>query len=230
MDFKEVFRSIKELPKECYLCGASVEKPEEDHLPPKCLFPRQYRSRLISVPICRECHDKRDKDDEYFRDYITLWCGKNVPNQLHEKRERSWDKSPAHMIGTMRHRTRVWVELPSGLSMPTSAFKAEMNRINPVLESIVKGYYFSLRGRRIPESDCLIALTKAPFIEEITNPEARFWLNKTVPHEVVPGLFGFSGCCFNDGHINKTNWFLEFFKVVQFFVQFQWEVKGSIMA
>jgi hypothetical protein len=225
MDFKEIFKSFNELPKECYLCGARVAEPEKGHLPPKCIFPRKYWSRLISVPICSRCHDKRDKDDEYFRDYISLWCGKNVPEEVHQKRQESWEQREAHKIGTLRHLMRVWIELRSGLTVPGYALKGEMKRINPVLECIAKGHYFSLRERRIPESDCLIVLTRAPFVPESNDPEARFWFNKTVLNEVIPGMFRFKLNYFQDENINKSNWFLEFYNVVQFFVQFSWEEK-----
>lgn len=225
MDFKEIFKSSNELPKECYLCGTRVAKPEEDHLPPKCIFPRKFWSHLISVPICNRCHDKRDKDDEYFRDYISLWCGKNVPDEVHQKRLRSWEKGPAHKIGTMKNLKRTWITLTSNLTVPVYALRGEMKRINPVLECIAKGHYFSLRGKIIPESNIQIAMTKAPFVPESNDPEARFWFNKTVLNEVIPGMFRFKLNCFQDENINNSNWFLEFYNVVQFFVQCSWEEK-----
>ena len=214
---------MHELPSTCYLCGEDVAKPEEDHLPPKCIFPRKYWSRLISVPICSGCHDKRDKDDEYFRDYISLWCGTNVPQEVHDKRRRSWEKRAAHKIGTLKNVERTWITLPSNLTVPGYALKGEMKRIDPVLECIAKGHYFSLRGRIMPESNTQIVMTKAPFIPESNDPEARFWFNKTVLNEVIPGMFRLKLNCFQDNNINKSNWYLEFYNLVQFFVQFSWE-------
>jgi hypothetical protein len=222
MDFKEIFKSFKELPKECYLCGARLVKPEEDHLPPKCIFPRKYWSRLISVPICGACHDKRDKDDEYFRDYISIWCGKNVPTEVHEKRQRSWNKHPTHEIGTMRNLSRVWIEQPSDLIVPGYALKGEMKRIIPVLECIAKGHYFSYKGVRIPRSNPQILMTKAPFFEGPNDPTVRFLSNLPVLQEVIQGMFKFKTNSFRDGKTNTSNWLLEFYDTVQFFIQFSW--------
>lgn len=228
MDFKEIFKSKNELPQKCYLCGKSHGKLEEDHLPPKCIFPKEFWARLIFVPICKQCHDKRDKDDEYFRDYLSLWCGKNVPNVVHQKRESSWEKRPSHEIGTWKNRKRVWIELRSGLTVPMYALKGEEERINPVLISIAKGYNFSLREYIIPESYTHICLTKmAPFSNQSMEPEVRFWYSMVRYHEVIPGMFKFKHNSFRNKNINKSNWFLEFYDSVQFFVQFRWERKEN---
>ena len=223
MDFKEIFKSKNELPEKCYLCGISDVKLEEDHVPPKCVFPQKYWSRLITVPVCKPCHARRDKDDEYFRDYITLWCGKKVPNEVHQKRQESWTLRPAHKIGTMKNLTRTWIKLPSGLTVPGYILKGEMARINPVLECIAKGHYFSCKEKVVPESDIQLLMTKAPFENEIKVPEAKFWLAMVVQHEVIPEMFEFGFNHFQDGDINILNCFLEFYNIVQFFVQFRWE-------
>jgi hypothetical protein len=223
MDFKEIFKSKNELPEKCYLCGISDVKLEEDHLPPKCIFPQKYWSRLITVPICSLCHDKRDKDDEYFRDYITLWCVKNVPKEVHQKREESWDKRPSHKIATLKNLSRIWIELPSGLTIPGYVLKGEMKRINPVLESIARGHFFYRWGQIIPKFETRIYMTKAPFINEPNESEAQFWFPSTVPVVVIPGMFRFQLNHFQDGSNNISNWFLQFYDMVQFFVQFYWK-------
>ena len=223
MNLKEIFRGKNELPKICYLCGKSSKELQEDHLPPKSIFPKQYWSKLITVPICNQCHDMRDKDDEYFRDYVTLWCGKNVPDEVHKRRQRSWDAHPAHKIGTMKNLTRIWRKLPSGLIVTGFELKGEMKRINPVLECIAKGHYFSCKDKIVPQSDIQILITKAPFNDEINEPEPKFWFPMTVQNEVIPGMFKFWFNHFQDGNVNILNWFLEFYNIVQLFVQFRWE-------
>lgn len=222
-NFKEIFKSINELPKICYLCGRSVVELEEDHLPPKCIFPKQYWSKLITVPICNQCHDQRDKDDEYFRDYITLWCGKNVPDEVHQKRQRSWDKYPSHKIGTMKNLKHTWIKLNSGLNILGYILKGEMKRINPVLECIARGHYFYCKNRVVPQSIIQVLMTKAPFNDELQGPEPKFWFPMTVENEIIPGMFKFRFNHFQDEDIHILNWFLEFYNVVQFFIQFRWE-------
>jgi len=222
MNFKEIFRSINDLPNKCYLCGEHETKLEQDHLPPKCIFPREYWSLLIQVPICKRCHDKRNKDDEYFRDYLSIWCGKNVPKEIHQKRQKSWEERVSHKIATLKNLIPVWVELRSGLTIPGYALKGEMNRINPVLECIARGHYFSYKEVTIPESKIRILLTKAPFIDGSNDSSVRFLSKLPVLQEVVPGMFKFKSNNFREGETNISNWLLEFYDTIQFFIQFSW--------
>src|SRR5713101_6228604 len=40
---------------------------DEDHVPPKNLFPKDQRHGLVKVPSCRRCNGGASQDDEYFR-------------------------------------------------------------------------------------------------------------------------------------------------------------------
>ena len=52
--------------KVCYACNAALFKGAvtQDHIPPKCLFPKSTRDdNLISVPCCRACNSSHAGDD-----------------------------------------------------------------------------------------------------------------------------------------------------------------------
>lgn len=55
----------------CVYCG-TAPADTADHVPPKCLFAKDNRSKLISVPSCRECNESFAKDDEYFRNVLSV--------------------------------------------------------------------------------------------------------------------------------------------------------------
>lgn len=54
------------------MCGELAT--QRDHCPPKCLFPKPLSNdiQLITAPICEECHEGTEQDDEYFRAKIAL--------------------------------------------------------------------------------------------------------------------------------------------------------------
>lgn len=224
MDFKEVFKSINKLPKICYLCGGSDVGLEEDHLPPKSLFQEKYWSNLIKVPICEECHDgfknQHDKDIECFRDYVTLWAGKNAPDEIQHKRERSWLSRPKHKDGTERNVERGWGKTKSGLIVPVKVLKAEMKRINPVLEHIARGYHFSRFEERIPGNAKVIIL-KEPFDRKV-KPAVDEYYRMTVEDDMgMPNLFTFRFSYLQNG-CNESIWFFRFYNKVLFFVKLSW--------
>jgi hypothetical protein len=201
-DSKKIFKGMDGLPKMCYVCGRSHSRPEGDELPPKCLFPQQYWSNLITVPICEGCHDgfknQHDKDIEYFRDYVAMWSGKNVPNEIQQKRNRSWVYAPNHKVATKKNVEHDWRKTRSALIVPEKVLKAEMKRINPVLEHIVRGYHFSRFEERIPENVKVIIL-KEPFGQKV-KPAIDEYYRMTVGGDIgMPNLFTFRFCYLQNG-------------------------------
>jgi len=64
----------------CYLCG-SAELLTNDHIPPKCFFPKPRPSNLISVRCCQTCHRSYAKDDEAFMILLSMHAIKNPAKQ-----------------------------------------------------------------------------------------------------------------------------------------------------
>jgi len=62
-------RKVASVPKRCVYCGAQATT--KDHVPPKSLFPSEYRDQLVTVPSCKQCNEGASKDDEFFRLFVS---------------------------------------------------------------------------------------------------------------------------------------------------------------
>ena len=60
---------------ECYICGGKHES--DDHCPPKCFFPKGYRSNLMTVPSCMVHNEQQSEDDEYTREVVLSFFENN---------------------------------------------------------------------------------------------------------------------------------------------------------
>ncbi len=75
----------------CVYCR-SPKDLTRDHIPPKSFFPAPRPTDLITVPCCRECHEKFTEKDAYLRNYLIFspQCrGHVAARQLHESGLRS---------------------------------------------------------------------------------------------------------------------------------------------
>ena len=81
----------------CYLCRKRPATTD-DHVPPECIFPSGASFRGFEIPSCRPCNNGFAKDDEYFRDVITM-ASTNA------------DALKVLQEGTIRSMTRPWAQL-----------------------------------------------------------------------------------------------------------------------
>lgn len=135
---------------DCYLCGGP-DADTNDHVFPKSLFPKP-RPTLLTAPACRNCNQSLSLDEEYFRAFVLastyphpqakkLWIGPlrrsltRTPKfkQMLASQLRSYE---AH-TSDGRHLGRV------------DAFFGETNRIDRVLEKMVRGLYLRHVGDAI---------------------------------------------------------------------------------
>jgi hypothetical protein len=54
-----------------------------EHAPPKCFFPKEMRTNLITVPSCPIHNEETSKDDEYARNVITMCIENNQTSNNH---------------------------------------------------------------------------------------------------------------------------------------------------
>jgi hypothetical protein len=54
----------------CIYCRNEADT--DDHVPQKNLFPKPRPNNLITVPACKDCNKKYEKDDEYFRNSLVM--------------------------------------------------------------------------------------------------------------------------------------------------------------
>ena len=152
-------RKRKETPKtgECAYCGKHGPLTD-DHVPPKNLFATPRPSNLITVPCCRSCNQKFQKDDEYFRTVLVLW----QETGTHKAAKRLTDgvlrdlKRPEKRRftrGILQTAKPVSLFTPSGLYIgETGQFEVERLRVHRTAIRIVKGLFFHHRGFRLSDS------------------------------------------------------------------------------
>src|SRR4030042_1463259 len=78
----------RKLKRKCYFCGEEGAA-SNDHIPPKCIFPRAIRKinkhSLITVPAHYKCNNSFRKDDELFRNFIITQSNETVQGRY------AWD-------------------------------------------------------------------------------------------------------------------------------------------
>jgi hypothetical protein len=154
--------------KECAYCGN--EATTKDHIPPKALFPRPLPNGidLVTVPCCAECNRRAADDDKYF---AVILSSSIEAQQKHEGR-LVWERL---LSGGKHHPEEkgLWKRIRRNLRLHEARcaggiilgnLPAHTNyepRFYRVLQRIVKGFFFKLRGRRLP-SDFTIVVTESP--------------------------------------------------------------------
>ena len=85
--------------------GAGVTSREadtRDHVIPKCLFAPPFPPNLITVPACRTCNGLKSSDDDFLRDYLTIYIeGNESPYawKIYEDKVRSSVRRNSSEIG-----------------------------------------------------------------------------------------------------------------------------------
>lgn len=139
----------------CVYCGLRPAQTD-DHVPPKCLFPRPRPSDLITIPSCLECNQGAGKDEEYFLASImfTRAGSSTTGRQLwREKLRRMYAKNLGLRYRIAASLQRVNVHTPAGLFLGRHlAQNPDLVRLEKVVVKIVKGlYYFEHGDALLPE-------------------------------------------------------------------------------
>lgn len=135
------------LPNICYECGISLnqESLTKEHVPPKCLFPKNDKISLITVPSCIEHNGGKSNDDEHLLQIISLQILANEKGQkiATNKAVKSILRNKKRTKSLASNATLVYVdEERTGLLKPTFAFKFEEDKFNNSISSICKGLYY----------------------------------------------------------------------------------------
>lgn len=139
----------------CALCGLSGIVTRE-HVPPKCIFVKPRPQNTITVPVCEKCNHSYHLDDEYFRVLVS------VSPQPNAQQRKLWDdkvvgSSFTRSGGLRNHLLEISNKIHESAMKQPLLFDDgtplsdelipyvqgfEMDRINTVLEKIVKCLYF----------------------------------------------------------------------------------------
>lgn len=128
---------------------------------------------MVTVPICADCNRLKSKDDGYLRDIIVMDmnCSESIPAQniFNGAVVRSMRKNHSHAVKTaIRNFKPEPMFSPTGLFLGMAySYPVDIVRLNKTLSLIVRGLYYQLVGKRLP-NDCQFAvqrLNKAEFDE-----------------------------------------------------------------
>jgi hypothetical protein len=154
----------------CSICGVR-EATTRDHIPPKAIFPKP-RPTLITVPACQKCNLGSSRDDENFRNYLSLHVGAgDAPRSfLFRRALSSLERSPRALGEVLQSSQEVHAFSPSGLYLGT-AIRALWNSKahDAVVERCVRGLYFHHFGAVLGEKAVVRVqwLRRSPFVPEV---------------------------------------------------------------
>jgi hypothetical protein len=207
----------RENKKICIYCGEN-NPTTKDHIPPKGLFANPRPSNLLTVPCCSTCHDKTSKDDEYFRDMLSMCISTfNHPDvqgilpkvfrALAKPNKIKSTKAFIETIGLQEYKTM------SGIY---HTYGVDIFRLDKVVERTVKGLYYHERGVIFP----FTGTVKCYLVKALENIDA---FNATV----AKAKAGSERIIGNDTFKYKMSqgdepflevWLLTFYEVVEFLV------------
>jgi hypothetical protein len=149
--------SARNKPRPCAYCG-KTKKVTGDHIPPKLLIERPLPPNLLTVPACEDCNRGFMADDEYTR----MILGMDVRAASHRAiisnmqatvraMERPEAKGFMSYLASKTTQSRIlaWNGNPLGL------VEVDRERINQTGLHIVRGLYYKVHGKRVPEDAAL---------------------------------------------------------------------------
>jgi hypothetical protein len=149
----------------CAYCGAPATT--RDHIPPKKLFPQPWTDDLITVPACGTCNNCSSSDDEHFIWMMTISVkavGEHADNA--RKQRFSTPTTPRRQrmaANVLQGLTRAAITTPAGLYLGHATLvDADLERVNRVLERIVRGLYFKELGVAVPANRSVRAFPESP--------------------------------------------------------------------
>lgn len=119
---------------QCYVCGR--EATTQEHVPPRCFFPRGAGQQLLTVPSCPEHNNAKSHDDQYVLAHICMnasW-GDNLAKQIFRRSvEPQLERKPAFKAAlSMDART-----LPDG----SRAYSVDTARLDHFFDHLVNAVY-----------------------------------------------------------------------------------------
>ena len=209
----------------CVYCGSKGELTV-DHIPPRCLFPRNLRNDLLLIPSCAECNNGAAKDDEYFRNMLAVNESSRSGEELENAQSAltrslvrpAADGLRAAFLGSLHE-----VELitPNGLYVETrTAFSLEPERLARVVQRIGRALFFKETGRMLPVDARVKTLASwgfpgLPDKAIVKFAEAAAMLPKLTT--LAGGAFKYGGTV-GDGDSYVSGWLVEFYRGVGFVI------------
>lgn len=125
----------------CYICG-KPNADSDDHIPPKCLFPKRFNKAIPNVPAHRNCNSQYSNEDTYLRDCFTLSCAHNnniAKEVYYDTVVRSWTKPEANKYWKYMKSQFLRIKSPYP---NTEMYCVDANRIKSQVCRISRGLFY----------------------------------------------------------------------------------------
>ncbi len=219
--------AAKKKEKRCVYCHSS-EDVSRDHIPPRSLFPKPRPSNLITVPCCRNCHEKLTEKDEYFRNFLIFspQCrGHVAARQLQKSGLRSLQDPNAGELSNplFNFRNRRWPgNLLSSLPFDYGASVApDDERIEAVIERIIVGLFWKETDKYLPldYSVDVVGSYDSTYMEWQVQQSVRRLQNEEAPADIGEGVFQYWWSWAEPtqpGETHRSDWMLQFYEGTTF--------------
>lgn len=187
----------------------------KEHVVPRCLFTKPLPSFMVTIPVCADCNHSKSKDDDYFRDVLVFDIdasdNKTAQQLLDGPVLRSIQKNRSKAaIKAMQNIRSEQMFSPAGIYLGMAySFPIDVNRINRTLCLIVRGVYFSLLGKRLP-NDCKFEIRRLTSVDF-----AAQWQHlQKIQHNQLRRLGGDVFACifmYADEENSMSHWWLWFY-------------------
>lgn len=180
----------------CYLC-AKPGADTKDHIPPRDIFPENPSGQLITVPAHYDCNHSFHKEDEVFRNLITV-ASTRTPQGYRAWKEQvvpSWQKNPGAKRDLQKRLTSVWIkDAISGVFLRNPAVKVEVELAERQIDRWTRGLFYDKFKEPMPPNlkvkvDRLNPPEQSliPFLEELAKERVQpIWVH------VEPNVFTYT--------------------------------------
>lgn len=126
----------------CYYCGSPAVSKE--HIPPKSLFPKEYRKNLITVPSCHKHNTFKSGEDEYFVNILRTSVQMNdVGLQQSKKATRSFIRNKKKLSSILIDAKQIIYD-----GKLTIQYNVDKKRLDQYFVCLAKGIYFAHYNKR----------------------------------------------------------------------------------
>ena len=152
----------------CIYCGCSPGTTD-DHVPPRKIFAKPYPPNLKTVPACRPCNEGFSKDDEYFKQWLTVPdLAKGHPDRegVIDSVVRSLNRREAPGLRRMFQASTIPAERYSEAGIYVGEGKLismDGKRISATVERTTRGLFFLETGEPLPPNGTVNVLDPARF-------------------------------------------------------------------
>ena len=156
---------------QCYLCGKWSNSLSRDHIPAKCLAPKNRNTDFLYAPACKDCNQAYSHEESKLRDFLAILCAKTgiaAADDAFEAFQRNVQRNEIGRAGTPhKDLSRIvngikMLELhsPGGIYLGTVPSLSRSNEIDMegILIKVARGLHWAHYKTVIPDYYQMAAL------------------------------------------------------------------------